>query len=86
MVCACLFQFDGFRGLARCGEDGAAVGFGEKDGPEADAAGGAVDEERGAEGELCGFEEGAPGCPHAHEDGAEGAPGEGGAREGEAAP
>lgn len=62
------------------------VVLGEEDGPEADAAGSAVHEHGGLWFQLRGFEEGAPGCPHAHEDAAEDGPGEGCGREGEAAP
>lgn len=88
VVGACLFQFGDLFNVAGRGNDGAVVWvvFGEEDSPEADAAGSAVHEDGGLWFQLRGFEEGAPGCPHAHENAAEDGPGEGGGREGEAAP
>ncbi len=78
------FQLGDLGLLARRGDDGAGVAFGQEDGPDADAAGAAVHEEGGPRAQLRGFEEGAPGCVHAHEDAAKDLPRERGGGDGEA--
>ena len=75
VVGARLLEPVGLVGLPRRGDDGAAVVLGEEDGPEPDAAGAAVHQDRGAGSQLGGFEERSPRRPHAHEDAAEYVPG-----------
>lgn len=86
VVRARVHQLGGFVLLARRGDEGAWVVGGEEGGPEAQAAGAAVRQEGRSPVRRRGVEEGAPCRPHAREDAAEDVPGQGGGRDGEAAP